>query len=300
LKGDGMGIFKLIKRIFLLLGRKLSHEYREKMFCILVTLFFIIRLGTSASGSTLVPITERQLVLNAELIFEGVVQNVEYRFSDRSSKRKNKVPHTFVTFEVKKLLKGKTVDKNLITLRFVGGPYDKSKLLVVDGIPLFDLGDRDILFVAGNGIRICPLVGWSQGRFRIIKNRVFTDDGREVQLSDKNELGYGKPQELEEMKTDRVGIQLLRRAFSDEKNEEGKQIISPKKPVSSLSYEKFVAFISQLINNYYTPSELKKIEPVKSTDIKEEFSFRLTPVHAPVTSLEDIKRKTSQKIKRVR
>jgi hypothetical protein len=294
-----MEIFKLIKRIFLLLvGRKLSPKYWKQIFCILVTLFFIIGLGTIVSGSVLVPITERQLALNAELIFEGVVQNVEYRLSNSSSEHKNRVPHTFVTFEVKKLFKGKTADKNHITLRFVGGPYDKSKLLVVDGIPLFDVGDRDILFVTGNVIRICPLVGWSQGRFRIIKNCVFTDDGREVQLSDKNKLGYGKPHELEEVQTNRVGTQLLRRVFSDEKNEEGKQIISSKKPIGSLSYDKFVTFISQLIENYHDPGDLKKLEPVKSADIKEKFFFRITPVRAPVTSLEDIKPRTPQKIKR--
>src|SRR5262245_43894094 len=142
---------------------------------------FLVIVGVLIAGMTNVsathtdPVSIQQLVKEAELIFEGVVTAVEYRVSDVATPDHVALPHTFVTFEIAQTLKGGAVPAHSITLRFQGGPDGKGNAMMVSGVPLFDVGNRDVLFVRGNGAELCPLVGWDQGRFRVIGDSVYTD-----------------------------------------------------------------------------------------------------------------------------
>jgi hypothetical protein len=99
-----------------------------------------------------------QLVARAEQIVVGTVTAVGTQLDDSG------VPWTLVTLSDLTVLKG-AAGPNLV-LRFYGGAAGDVVLHVPD-MPRFSIGERAVLFVAGNGKTVCPLVGVSQGRFRV-------------------------------------------------------------------------------------------------------------------------------------
>lgn len=129
----------------------------------------------------------RHLIKEAEMVFIGVVEQIDYRTSSARDKDDAVLPHTFVTFKIEEVFKGRTAS-NTITLRFQGGRTEvadaKFEYLTSPEIPLFDLADRDILFIRGNCKSICPLVGMKKGRLRVIDNHIYTDDGRPIGFSE--------------------------------------------------------------------------------------------------------------------
>jgi hypothetical protein len=72
---------------------------------------------------------------------------------------------TFVTFTVEKRLKGEPAAE--IVLQFLGGEI-AGESMQVQGMPQFTEGEREILFIAGNGVRFCPLVALMHGRYRVL------------------------------------------------------------------------------------------------------------------------------------
>lgn len=98
------------------------------------------------------------LVSRAEQIVIGTVSAI------REEPDSSGTPYTLVTFSDLSILKG-DVDTTL-TLRFYGGTAGDVEVRIPD-MPTFTLGERDVLFVAGNGPTVCPLVGVWQGRFYV-------------------------------------------------------------------------------------------------------------------------------------
>jgi hypothetical protein len=189
-------------------------------------ILFSLLVGTTLTGSLVVNASDNSLqapsqnasekpfassVKNSEFAFQGVVTKVEYK----SSNNARPVPHTFVTFKVEKTLKGASKPE-FVTLRFVGGTDGKGNFLSVSGVPLFDVGDRDILFTKGNGQFACPLVGCGSGRLRVINNQVFTDDGKPLLINSKGLLGEGKPVALNEVLTNKIGGVTIKDTFGAE------------------------------------------------------------------------------------
>lgn len=125
-------------------------------------------LGTAFS-TTVIPIGFDDLVAKAELIFVGQV--IDRRSTYVSGPDRAIV--TDVTFDVLRVLKGSAGLRTRLT--FLGGRVG-SDALIVSGMPQFDIGDRDMLFVSDR-IAASPLVGFWQGRFRVIRD---PDTGREV------------------------------------------------------------------------------------------------------------------------
>lgn len=153
-------------------------------------------LGSAARATILEPRTERQLVRDADLIFVGKVSKIDYRYSSSSAASKA-LPHTFVTFTVQRTLKGKlAAGAKTLTLRLLGGPTSKGRTLRALDCPLFDVGDRDVVFVRRNNRNVCPVAGWAQGRFRLVGSEVFNDEGREVWLQAGKTLVYGEEHAL--------------------------------------------------------------------------------------------------------
>lgn len=122
----------------------------------------------------------------SEFVFSGKIADIQYRLSREG------IPHTFVTYYIEKVLKGKYNDDK-ITLRFAGGirQIDKEnyEVLEVSHVPQFEKESADILFAQQNGNSLCPLVACANGRFKIDKNGfVTTDDGKKLGVTEQDTL----------------------------------------------------------------------------------------------------------------
>jgi len=111
-----------------------------------------------------------RLLRNSDLVFQGQVKQVEYR------KSQDGTPYAFVTYKLQKIIRGRA--KRRVTLRFVGGPKGDGSFLMAQSVPNFFKGDKDILFVRKNTTAQCPLVGCNDGRFRVVKERVYSAIGK--------------------------------------------------------------------------------------------------------------------------
>jgi hypothetical protein len=98
------------------------------------------------------------LVGRAESIVAGTVSDVS------TSRKPSGGPVTLVTVSDLTVLKGDAGSS--ITLEFYGGVDGKYEIRVPD-MPTFEPGERVVLFIAGNGENVCPLVGVWQGSFRV-------------------------------------------------------------------------------------------------------------------------------------
>jgi hypothetical protein len=81
---------------------------------------------------------------------------------------KDKEIYTFVTFDQVESLSGSYAAPTL-TLRFLGGQVGND-FVHVSGSPEFQVGQNVVAFVHGNGRYMVPLVGWTQGVFRVTRD----------------------------------------------------------------------------------------------------------------------------------
>jgi hypothetical protein len=139
-----------------------------------------------------------ELAERANLVFKGEVIKVETRFAQPSPNLSRPAPYTFVTYRVDQTIKGELSEKTM-TLRFAGGPFNDDEFVMIDGLPLMDVGDKDVLFVADNGEDPCPLVDCSNGRFREIGGFIFNEQGQSIELTQDNQVKLGKAVNLEEV-----------------------------------------------------------------------------------------------------
>ena len=120
-----------------------------------------------------------RLSAEANLIFRGKVTDVEYRNSAGGPNGARGLPYTFVTYAISSVLEGPAPGRS-ITLRFVGGADGRGGFVEAEGVPLFQAGDEDILFVAGNGATGCPPVMCEFGRFRVLDGVVYEAHGAPI------------------------------------------------------------------------------------------------------------------------
>ncbi len=145
---------------------------------LLIFLFVLAWLAASpARATSVVAPSFPELVNEAETIVRGQVTAVRCAWADSPQGR---VIKTYVTFAVEKRLKGTAPDE--LVLQFLGGEVD-GQGMAVQGMPQFTAGKREILFIAGNGVRFCPLVGMMHGRYRVLtdattaRDYIARDDG---------------------------------------------------------------------------------------------------------------------------
>ncbi|HWA85182.1 MAG TPA: hypothetical protein VG710_03075 [Opitutus sp.] len=113
-----------------------------------------------------------ELVRRADSVVRGEVTAV------RSEWRGSGATHrivTLVTVRVDESIVG--ARQSAMELEFLGGRVGDETLTVTDQ-PQFSVGDRDILFVAGNHRQFCPLVAMMYGRYPIVRDPA--DAGREL------------------------------------------------------------------------------------------------------------------------
>ena len=132
-----------------------------------------------AQSTTVIPPTFDQLVSGAQSVFVGEVIDVRAVWRDHPQGRSIK---TLVTFRVEAVWKGQA--SPVTQLEFLGGTID-DVTMKVHGVPSFRLGQRDVLFVESDRVRmVSPLVGFMHGRMRVERDaatgvdRVRTYDGR--------------------------------------------------------------------------------------------------------------------------
>jgi hypothetical protein len=136
---------------------------------------------------SVLPTDFNNLVDDADSIFQGEVLSVR---SDWTGLGENRHIATFVQFRVTRVFKGDA--PNPQTLEIFGGTVD-AQSMKVPGLPEFQVGKMELLFVRNNGKEFCPLVGVFHGRFRVAKDatsgeeRVFLHDGRA--LTDTAQIG---------------------------------------------------------------------------------------------------------------
>jgi hypothetical protein len=157
--------------------------------------------------------TLRSLAEEADLVFRGVVLDIQYALSEPTGPESVRIPHTFVTYRVDDVLLGPHPGHTL-TLRFIGG-LDETRLryLVASNAPQFDLEDEDMLFVTGNTKSLCPLVRRHEGRLRIIDGQIYTETGRALALEGDGTLRAGKRYNLEQTKTTNVAGRIFTKRF---------------------------------------------------------------------------------------
>ncbi|MEX2494274.1 MAG: hypothetical protein WD425_21250 [Nitrospirales bacterium] len=130
------------------------------------------------------------LTEESNLVVHGSVVEVEYQTVTENGET---VPQTRVTYQVQETLRG-TAEGQTVTLQFPGGPDGMGGFLAVSGVPLFQKGEEDIIFIRNNGEEtFCPLVNCAYGRYRVDKNRVYNTHGKPVRgIKGKNALARGR------------------------------------------------------------------------------------------------------------
>ena len=111
----------------------------------------------------------KKILEDSSLVFYGEVSDVQYRLS------KDGTPHSFVTYNIKKRLRGsikarkrQAIKEEQVTLRFVGGPVGNGSFFTADRIPIFNIGDRDVLFVRNNQRNVSVLLHHHQTKYSVL------------------------------------------------------------------------------------------------------------------------------------
>lgn len=147
---------------------------------LVLTAAFSVLTGGGAGSTTVIPPTFDALVAGAGTIFvaEVIGQRAEWEVTAHG-----RSIVTYVTFRVEDVWKGAA--GAVTQLEFLGGTIGNRRMEVV-GMPVFRIGQRDVLFVSSAVRAVSPLVGFMHGRMRIERevmtgvDRVRTYDGRSL------------------------------------------------------------------------------------------------------------------------
>jgi hypothetical protein len=154
-----------------------------------------------------------------------------------------------------------------------------------------DVGDMDVLFVHGNTIRPCPLVGSEYGRFRVIidpddgEAKMYSEIGRELlhvpENAEQNDrTAFGRIHRYPEVMTynfgdcDECTLTKVHTDDGDEHSDPGDQGDPPPyepPPGPQFGESEFDSFVVEVIQQTHTPEELEELPPVVSADIGVSF-----------------------------
>jgi hypothetical protein len=131
-----------------------------------ISFVLLLAIAPFARATSVIPPTFAELVSEADAIYRGCVTDVQARRVERADGEGSTIK-TFVTFAVERTLKG--TEQKEVTLQFLGGTLGDEKL-EVSGMPKFNVGAREIVFVQKNGVQFCPLVALAHGRYRMLRD----------------------------------------------------------------------------------------------------------------------------------
>lgn len=214
-----------------------------------------------------------RLSREAEFVFSGEVIGVDYAKSTSTQESPAEVPHTFVTYRVDETFKS-NAESDTVTLRFVGGVIDDDNFMLAGNTPLFDKGDKDLLFVKGNGTSECPLMDCAAGRFRSHDGMMFNDHGNIIVQTEAGLTEAGPGYNIEDFTHHRMSETIAFRVTETEYQGEAGLKDLPK-PVDGF-YMDTVSFASQVreaVITNHTAEELASVSAFKSADINEPFHY---------------------------
>ncbi len=217
-------------------------------------------------------------VQKSDFIFFGTVVKIAYHTSRKDADHPDQLPHTFVTYRIEQVFKGRS-EATELTLRFLGGRGEDGRILESNHMPFFDVGDQDILFVRNNGRSRCPLVGCSRGRFRLIEGQFFSEEGQQWFL-DRGNLQPGQFFSLEAVETHRVGVDLIRKV------EFPKVSVSQPVTTQGINLVALTKFLQSEIQRLVPTSELEQIPSVSSIDESQPFIFNRPKVVQPSRNIQ--------------
>lgn len=122
----------------------------------------------------------------ADAAFHGTVVSTDFRMSEPDPSGAS-VPYTFITWEVEHGFRGVEAGQRY-TIRCLGGPVDGDRALFVSTIPVFQVGDEDVIFARTDNDDACPLVGAIYGRVRVEQGRIYDNFGASLEFADGDEL----------------------------------------------------------------------------------------------------------------
>ena len=111
-------------------------------------------------ATSAVEVSFTDLVTQADVIAVGTVTEIREQWDTEK-----KTPLTLVTFSNLTTVKGSP--DSSFTLEFLGGKMPNGLVMVVAGVPQFTVGEKAVVFSAGNHRDFCPLVGVWQGLLRV-------------------------------------------------------------------------------------------------------------------------------------
>jgi hypothetical protein len=133
-----------------------------------------------------------QTLIDSDFVFQGEVIRKEFALSLPvvDDHRSGGVPHTFVTYRIERLIKGKPSPSE-VTLRFLGGDVPGVRRTRISQMPMIAEGDRDIVFVRGNGRKACPMIRWGEGRIRLSHGTAFGEHSEQIGFDPTNRIRIG-------------------------------------------------------------------------------------------------------------
>ncbi|MCA0177041.1 MAG: hypothetical protein LCH73_12270 [Proteobacteria bacterium] len=149
---------------------------RARLTLVAASLVSGVGIAAAAGPARTAPASLSSLAAQSTFVAHTRVSQVDYVLSTPTPGAPNRLPHALVTFEVMAPLAGAHPGQT-ITLRFVGGPDGQGRVLSLSDYPVFQVGDEDVLFVAGNGERGCALAKCIDGRFRISGGQMHNGHG---------------------------------------------------------------------------------------------------------------------------
>jgi hypothetical protein len=164
------------------LTRKKDYDMKKSMIVFCLVFLGMVTMATNRTSATVLLEKDFQdLAKEADLIFAGTVTDVN---SEWDGEAYHSEIYTYVTFSDLEIIAGEYKDVH-IDVRFSGGVVNGAGITYT-GVPTFNLGERNLIFLTGNFVKLCPIVGWGQGLLKIIEDQetgeevLFSRDGRLV------------------------------------------------------------------------------------------------------------------------
>ena len=141
------------------------HQTRPTRSRFLSVCFTLLWGAVNLPATTVIPPEFPQLVNESDYIVRAVVKSVACEWREVQGHRHI---FTLVELDVREVIAGQP--PRPLILQLLGGKVGKDEL-TVSGVPQFQVGDEDVLFIRGNGQNICPLFAIMHGRYPIMKDK---------------------------------------------------------------------------------------------------------------------------------
>lgn len=130
-------------------------------------LLALLPLATHAT-TVIAPSFDR-MVASSDYIVRATVKSVTSEWRDNPDQPGQRYIGSRVELDVVEAIKG--TPPSPLVLDLVGGRVG-DKELTIEGMPKFQVGEENILFVKGNGRQIIPLVAMMHGKYNIRRNKL--------------------------------------------------------------------------------------------------------------------------------